>query len=146
MAREGLLTTAAFWQPASSQRSESLRLGPRLAAVVAEAMSDEFSRMILSASVSHGKTVDEICREEGIPSSTCYKKINHLVHEGVMVVERIIVASTGRKYSVYRSTFSRLEVRLEDGEIFASGTLNPAAAGKVRSASHGPGQPSSLPR
>jgi hypothetical protein len=145
MTREELLAAAAFWQPAGSQRSESLRLSPRLAAVVAEAISDEFSRTILSASMLQGKTVDEICDEEGIPPSTCYKRIGHLVDEGAMVVERIVVASTGRKYSIYRSAFSRLEVRLEDGVISAYGTMNAPAADKVRRASYGTTAPRSLP-
>ena len=127
--------TAAFRPLACSQGSESLRLGPRLAEVVAAAISDGSSRTILGASVLQGKTVDEICDAEGIPRSTCYRRIRRLVDEGAMVVERIVVTPAGKRYSIYRSTFSRLDVRLEEGVIAAYGTLNAAAAHKVRSAS-----------
>jgi transposase-like protein len=146
MSREGSFGTAVLWPAADSPRSDGVLLSPRLAAVVAEAMSDEFSMTILSSSVSQGKTVVEICNEEGIPQSTCYKRVRHLVDEGAMVVERIVVASTGRKYSVYRSAFSRLEVRLENGVISAKGTLNPAAAEKARWTSRVPESPHPLPR
>jgi transposase-like protein len=146
MARDEPFATAVFWPAADLQRSDGVLLGPRLAAVVAEAISDEFSRTILSSSVSQGKTVVEISNEEGIPQSTCYKRIRHLVDEGAMVVERIVVASTGRKYSVYRSAFSRLEVRLEDGVISAKGTPNPAAADKAGWASRVSESPGPLPR
>ena len=103
-----------------------------MTAVVVEAMHDEYSRMILSSSVREGKTVDEICDENGIPQSTCYKRIRHLVDEGAMVVERIVVAPTGSKRAIYRSAFTRLEVRLENGLVSARATSNPAVADKLR--------------
>ena len=106
--------------------------------VIAKAMSDEFCRKILSCSVLQGKTVDEICEQEGIPQSTCYRRIRHLVDEGAMVIERIVVASTGRKYAVYRSSFSRFDVRMENGVLSAHVALNPAVAGKLRNTSHRP--------
>jgi len=103
-----------------------------LTEVMAEAISDEFSRLMLSSSVLQGKTVDEICEEGGIPQSSCYRRMRHLVDEGAMVIERIVVAPTGRKYAIYRSTFSRFDVRLENGVISVYATLNPAAADKLR--------------
>jgi len=134
------LATAVMRQAVAESPSniEGLLLGPRLAEVIAEAMSDEFSRTMLGSSVLQGKTVDEICEEGGIPQSTCYRRMRHLVDEGAMVIERIVVASTGRKYAIYRSTFSRFDVRLENGVISVCATLNPAAADKLRSAPNRP--------
>ncbi|MDA4132939.1 MAG: hypothetical protein OK454_07420 [Thaumarchaeota archaeon] len=101
-------------------------------------MSDEFSRTILSTSVLRGKTVDEICEEEGIPQSSCYKRMRRLVDEGAMVVERMVVASTGRKYAVYRSAFARVDVTLAGGMLSAYATLNPAVADKLRNLPRSP--------
>jgi len=139
MAKE-LLATGVMRQAVAEPPSniERLLLGPRLTEVMAEAISDEFSRMMLSSSVLQGKTVDEICEEGGIPQSTCYRRMRHLVDEGAMVIERIVVASTGRKYAIYRSTFSRFDVRLENGVISVYATLNPAATDKLRSAPNRP--------
>jgi predicted transcriptional regulator len=140
MAKEELLATAVLGQAVTEPPSsaEGLLLGPRLTEVMAEAISDEFSRLMLSASVLQGKTVDEICEEGNIPQSTCYRRMRHLVDEGAMVIERIVVASTGRKYAIYRSTFSRFDVRLENGVMSVHATLNPAAADKLRNAPRRP--------
>lgn len=134
MANEEVLTASVLRQAAVEPlaKSEGVPLGPRLTAVIAEAISDEFSRMILNSSALQGRTVEEICDEQGIPQSTCYRRIRRLSDEGVMVVERTVVASTGRKYAIYRSTFTRLDVRLENGVLSAYATLNPAVADRLR--------------
>jgi predicted transcriptional regulator len=140
MAKEELSATAipgqAVAEPPSS--AEVLLLGPRLTKVMAEAISDQFSRSMLSTSVLRGKTVDEIREEGGIPQSTCYRRMRRLVDEGAMVIERIVVAPTGRKYRIYRSTFSRFDVKLENGVMSVYATLNPAAADKLRNAPRRP--------
>jgi predicted transcriptional regulator len=140
MAKGELLATTVVGEAVAEPPSnaEALLLGPRLADVMTEAISDEFSRSMLSTSVLQGKTVDEICEEGGIPQSTCYRRMRHLVDEGAMVIERIVVASTGRKYAIYRSTFSRFDVRLENGVVSVYATLNPAAADKVGNAPNRP--------
>ena len=137
IAKEKLSSPAAIGLAAEPQPSaEGALLSPRLTEVIAEAVSDEFSRRIMSSSVARGMTVDEICDEEGIPQSTCYRRIRQLVDEGAMVVERIVLTTSGKRYAVYRSTFSRLDVKLENGVMSAHATLNPAAADKLRKASH----------
>lgn len=137
MANEGVSRTPVLRHGAVqlSWKSEGTHLGPRLAAIIVEALSDEFSRKILSTSVLQGKTVEEICDEQGIPPSSCYRRMRRLVDEGVMVVERMVVASTGRKYAIYRSAFSCLHIRLEDGVVSVYATLNPAVADKLRTRS-----------
>ena len=116
----------------SSQPSEGTLLDAQMASTMTSIMFDEFSRRIISSAVSHGRTVEEICEEQDIPLSTCYRRIKRLVDGGAMIVERIVVASSGRKYAVYRSTFARLEIRLENGRVSAYGTLNPAVADGLR--------------
>jgi predicted transcriptional regulator len=140
MAKEEQLATEVLGEAVAEPPSnaEVLLLGPRLTEVMAEAISDEFSRLMLSTSVLQGKTVDQIREEGGIPQSTCYRRMRHLVDEGAMVIERIVVAPTGRKYAIYRSTFSRFDVKLENGVMTMYATLNPAAADKLRNAPHRP--------
>jgi predicted transcriptional regulator len=139
MAKEELSTTTVAAQSRKAPATEQgALLGPRLTEVVAKAMSDEFCRRILSCAVLRGKTVEEISQEQGVPQSTCYRRIGHLVEEGVMVVERMVVSPTGRKYAIYRSAFSLLDVRLENGVIEAYAALNPAASTKLRNPSTRP--------
>lgn len=144
MESEGFFAAAAPTRVfPGSQGVEGTLLSPRLAEVMAEAISDEMSRAILSSTVVRGKTVEEICYEQRIPQSSCYRRMRRLIDEGAMVVERMVVASTGRKYAIYRSAFSRLDIRLENGVISAYGTPNQAVAYKLRTAPRSPDPSSS---
>jgi len=95
-------------------------------------MSDEYSKRILGCSVVKGRTVEEICLEQGIPQSTCYKRVRQLVQAGVMIVERIAASYSGQKYAVYRSVFSRMDVSWENGAMLAYATVNPEVSDKLR--------------
>jgi len=127
---------------------------PDSTAAMMEALSDEFSRRILGCAIKKGRTIGEIYVEQGIPPSTCYKRIKRLVESGVMVVERMIVPPTGKKYAVYRSTFSRLYVGWENGQLAARVTVNPEVAEKLENAwlamlrkkSEGKVSPGALPK
>jgi predicted transcriptional regulator len=137
MAKGEPWTIAVLGQAAESpSKAEGALLGPRLTTVIARAISDEFCVRILSSTVLEGKTVNEICEEEGIPQSTCYRRIRNLVDEGVLVIEKIVVAPTGRKYAIFRNTFYGFEVRLENGTMSVYATLNPAVADKLRTPFH----------
>jgi predicted transcriptional regulator len=143
MANERMLPTAAPIRVAVEPlNAEGGLLSPRLTEVMTEAISDGVSRAMLSSTVLRGKTVEEICYEQGIPQSSCYRRMRRLIEQGAMVVERMVVASTGRKYAVYRSAFSRLDIRLENGVVSAYGTMNPDVAHKL---SRSPRHPESSP-
>ena len=120
--------------PSDGETTPSSSKSPRLTAVLAEALSDEFSRRIMSSSILEGKTVKEICSQENIPESTCYRKLNHLVEEGVMVVERIALIPAGKKHVIYRSAFSSVRVKLVDGVLSAEIAVNPDVADKLQRA------------
>ncbi len=58
---------------------------------VLEALSDEYPRRILVSITSRSLSVDEICREEHIPISTCYRRIRNLEATGI-AIKRIAVS------------------------------------------------------
>lgn len=72
----------------------------------------------------YGKTIGEICFEEQIPLSSCYRRVRQLVDLGLVIVERRIITEEGKKYAVYRSTLSSLDMRMENGKVFADVILN----------------------
>jgi predicted transcriptional regulator len=144
MASEGLMATAVPMRVALEPLNvEGTLLSPRLTEVMTEAISDGVSRAMLSSTVLRGKTVEEICYEQGIPQSSCYRRMRRLIEEGAMVVERMVIASTGRKYAVYRSAFSRLDITLENGVVSAYATMNPDVAHKLRHTHRAPESSSS---
>ncbi len=83
------------------------------ASMILKAMSDEFSRRILSCVVSGGKCVQEISAETNIPLSTTYRRIDELRERCLVIRERIVLTGTGRRYSIYRSAFSGVRLGLE---------------------------------
>ena len=70
-----------------------------------------------------GKTVEDVSAEQSLPLSTCYRRIRQFVDDGLMILERIVVTKTGKKYAVYRTSFSEVAVKL-DGVKFDGGEVS----------------------
>jgi hypothetical protein len=91
---------------------------------ILSALGDEFSRRILLSSIASGKTVEEISAEQDLPLSTCYRRIRQFVDEGLMILEKIVVTQTGKRYAVYRTSFSDVTIRFNAGEVAVETTPN----------------------
>ena len=63
--------------------------------------------------------------------STCYDKVNHLVDEGMMILERRVVTRTGKRYGVYRSSFSDVTIKFSSGRVEVETKSNAALLGKL---------------
>ena len=96
------------------------------------ALGDESSRRILMSAIEGGKTVDEISAEQGLPLSTCYRKVRYLLDEGLMLLERMVVTQTGKRYAVYRATISEAKISFNRGEVDVQVTPNPEILEKLR--------------
>jgi hypothetical protein len=98
------------------------------------ALGDEFSRRILASAIATGRTVGEISTEQDISLSICYDKVNHLVDDGMMILERWVVTPTGKRYGVYRTSFSDVTIKFSSGEIEVETKPNAAVLGKLHDA------------
>jgi len=78
---------------------------------VAEAMSNERVRKILSATIAKAKSVRELKQELGIPLRSLYRYIYKLRSLGLLVEERYVLRDTGGKYVLYRSTVKTVTVK-----------------------------------
>lgn len=96
------------------------------------AVTDRFSRVIIASTAAEGKTVYELSAENHMAVSTCYRKVRRLVDQGFVVVERVVVTGTGRKFAVYRSVIRAATISLEGGGVRVEATVNPEAADKLR--------------
>jgi DNA-binding Lrp family transcriptional regulator len=94
-------------------------------------MADEYSRRILLSGAAKAKTVEDFSREDDIPLSTCYRRVNEMHEEGILVVERIVISPEGKKSELYRSGFSEVRVRMADGNLSIEATVNQDIADKV---------------
>jgi hypothetical protein len=116
----------------NARTAQRVSLGGVLASQTLAALSDEFSRRILVSTVSRGMTVQEISVEQAVPLSTCYRRTRELVDHGLLVVERIVVTSEGKRYAVFRSSFRSVEISSDLSEMSLSAELNEDVAGKFR--------------
>jgi hypothetical protein len=96
------------------------------------ALGDESSRRILTSAIASGKTVEEISAEQNLPLSTCYRRIRHFVDEGLMILEKLVLTQAGKRFAVYRTTFSDVTIRFYPGEIVVETTPNMEVLEKVR--------------
>jgi predicted transcriptional regulator len=97
---------------------------PIMAGAILQAMSDDVSRKILSSTIAKGKAVEEISAESNIPASTTYRRVQELSELGLMVVERIVISQSGKRYSIFRSAFRGVLAELASGELHVEVTLN----------------------
>jgi hypothetical protein len=118
-----------FLSKLEDDRSRDQPEGPNIHASqpsnsILNALGDEFSRRILISSIASGKTVEEISAEEDLPLSTCYRRVRRFVDEGLMIPEKIVVTQTGKRYAVYRTSFSGVTVTLNAGKVAVETTPN----------------------
>jgi hypothetical protein len=96
------------------------------------ALGDESSRRILTSAIARGKTVEEISAEQNLPLSTCYRRTRVLLAEGLMILERSVVTPAGKRYAVYRTSFSQITISFNNGEIDVEVTPNLDILDKLR--------------
>jgi hypothetical protein len=106
--------------------------GPQSSSSILSAFGDEFSRRILASAIASGKTVEEISAEQNLPLSTCYRRVRQFVDEGLMVLERLVVTQTGKRFAIYRTAFSDVTIRFYPGEVAVETTPNVEVLDKLR--------------
>jgi len=104
----------------------------RLSSAILTALGDESSRRILASAIASGKTVEEISAEQNLPLSTCYRRVRSLLGEGLMILERTVVTHAGKRYAIYRTSFSKAAIRFNGGEIALEVTPNLDIIDKLR--------------
>jgi len=89
-----------------------------------KAISDIPCNMIMRSAISKGKSVEEICSETGVPTSTAYRKIREMTESGLIFIERIIVTDEGKKRIIYRAAYSCVAVQCRPGNFIVESTPN----------------------
>ena len=85
--------------------------------LLVKAIADEYSRKILLSITTKPSSIEEICNEQHIPVSTCYKRIRALEIDGIVKKHATIVSDEGKKFIQYASTFKNVAINF-DSEVF----------------------------
>ena len=95
-------------------------------------LADEYSRKILLSTIPAAKSVEDISRENDIPLSTCYRRVHELLDAQIVVIDRMIVTSEGKKYELLRSAYRLVTVSFENGIMKVDVVINEDVAEKLR--------------
>jgi len=104
---------------------------PRLRQALLEALADGQRAKILAATADVPRSVMELIRDEGIPSSSAYRSVHELEGSGLVIVARTVLTPDGKTYSMYKATFRELNVAFRAGEIVVTATPNLDAVQKA---------------
>jgi hypothetical protein len=83
---------------------------------IVSALADEYSRKIIRSTISQAKSPEQISEENGIPVSTCYRRIHDLVALSIIQVNKIDLAN-GKKSVLYKSVYKDILVKFESNEL-----------------------------
>ena len=103
----------------------------RLRQALLDALADEQRARILAATSDVPRSVMDLTRDQGDPSSSAYRSVHDLEGNGLIVVARTALPSDGKTYSMYKATFRELNVAFRAGEIVVTATPNLDAVQKA---------------
>ena len=104
---------------------------PRLRQALLEALADGQRAKILAATADVPRSVMELIRDEGIPSSSAYRSVHELEGSGLVIVARTVLTPDGKTYSMYKATFREVSVAFQAGAVVVSATPNLDAVQKA---------------
>ena len=73
----------------------------------------------------------DLVREHGIPMTSAYRRVKELMDCGLLEVERIVLTNDGKKFDLYRSTVTAVNVRFGNGVLEVDVTLRSTAEEKI---------------
>jgi hypothetical protein len=74
---------------------------------------------IMGSVLYHSKSFDNITKDNSnIPRTTAFRKIKWLVDEGLLIVDKIVITQSVKKFSFYHSTLKAINVKYENNDVF----------------------------
>ena len=91
---------------------------------IIRALSDDYSRRIILSIMSKSEPIEEISREQGIPISTCYRRVRDLLAQGIVKPDKTIIEEDGKKYICYKAAFKNATINLVEAELTVDFVVN----------------------
>lgn len=115
------------------RRTALAPVSTQMAGSILKALSDRFSERIMMHAIDQARTIEEISSHEAIPLSTCYRRMQQLVDDGLVVVERIVITSSGKRYALYRSSFRSFRISADPHGVAVEAEMNKDVQEKILS-------------
>ena len=91
---------------------------------ILSALSDEYSRQILIATVHEPLSALELSKKYAIPITTVYRRIEELVEAGLIAAVKSGRTTDGKWYDLYRSLLLRIDVSFDGVDVRIDAKLN----------------------
>jgi len=88
------------------------------------ALSDEYSRQILTATVLEPLSALELSKKYEIPITTVYRRIEELTVTGLLAAVKSGRTTDGKWYDLYKSLLLRIDVRFDGENVMIDATVN----------------------
>jgi type II secretory pathway component PulF len=95
------------------------------------ALADKEMVKIIDHATFRAVSVNDVIKQTDIPHTTAYRKINWMLEEGLLTVERINITSEGKKNSLFRSILKSVTVKLDQGKTIVEAEYNVDVKEKV---------------
>jgi hypothetical protein len=80
---------------------------------------------IMDRVMDHSKSFNDITREnDNIPRTTAFRKIKWLLDEGLLIVDKIVITPSGKKFSLYHTTLKTINVKYEKNDVLVEAEQN----------------------
>jgi predicted transcriptional regulator len=99
---------------------------------VLHSLADEQIMRIINCTRDAPKSMNDIIIETQIARTTVHRKINSMVKNGLLVVEKFMIANDGKKSKLFRSKLSGIKIKYEDNEMFVIIEENSKITSSVR--------------
>ena len=89
------------------------------------ALADDEMVEIMGSVMLHSKSFNDITRDNSnIPRTTAFRKIKWLLNEGLLIVDKIVITPSGKKYSLYHTTLKAITVKYENNDVLVEADQN----------------------
>lgn len=96
-----------------------------------QSLADEYCRRIILNTMGKAQSVEELSQSQNIPIATAYRRVNEMNEIGILAIEKTILTEDGRKYPLYRSSFSSINIGLRQTEISVEVEFNEDVATRL---------------
>jgi len=82
------------------------------------ALADDEMIRIMNSIMNNSKSFNDIIADTNtISRTTAFRKLKWLLKEGLVIVDKIVLAPDGRKFSLYHSTLKAINAKYESNNI-----------------------------
>ncbi len=96
----------------------------RVKKAILTALADVEMIKILDSVMYNSKSINDIIRESNIAHTTCYRKTNWLLREGLIILDKIVITPEGKKFSLFHSVLKSISVKYENNAVIVEAEQN----------------------